>query len=77
MTITVTADVPPELDEALFNLDVPSEIARLLAQLEHISVEEVEAQVHQKMIYLLCPSCRAWFVKNPLGRGEETTSFLQ
>ena len=75
--ISVTADVPPELDPALFDLDVRAEISRLLERLEAMSAEEAEAEVHQKMVYLLCPTCRKVFIQNPLGQTGGSSSFLQ
>ncbi len=75
--IAVTADVPPEIDPSLFEQDVAAEMARLLRALESVSQEDAEAEVHQKMMYLLCPSCRRVFVQNPLGRIGGWPSFLQ
>jgi len=43
------------------------EIARVLQQLEGISMTEAQNQVYRLFEFDLCPACQKQFVRNPLG----------
>ncbi len=77
VVISITADVPAELEIDQAMEDVEAEIERLLERLGDISAEEAEAQVHQRMVYLLCPDCREAFAGDPIGKGVGFPSLVQ
>ena len=68
--IHVTADVTPVLDVDISEAEVEAALEEVLEELEQADPGEAEAQVHSRFVYLLCPSCRARFVKDPIGTGH-------
>jgi hypothetical protein len=49
--------------------DFRTEIARVLQQLEGVSVEEAQNQVYRMFHFDLCPRCQGKYVSNPLASG--------
>jgi hypothetical protein len=73
VVIDAVADpTPPEFTEADLQHDVRREIARLLAQLERYSEQELMDQVHRRTVIHLCNRCFATWIENPAQgpRGE-------
>jgi hypothetical protein len=68
--IEVFADpsMPPVTSEELAQFNLDEEMKRLLAQMEHMSAEELQDQVHRKFEYCICRECQMRFLANPLGR---------
>jgi hypothetical protein len=44
------------------------EIDHLIDQLSSLNEEQMTREVHSDQLFLLCPSCRYLFMKNPIGR---------
>ncbi len=73
VVIDAVADpTPPEFTEADLRRDARSEIARLLAQLEDYSEQELMDQVRRRTVIHLCNRCFATWIENPArGAGED------
>ncbi len=63
--IEVMADVSPVLDDRLSKEEVEAAIADLLEKLTRLARPEIEAEVYQEMVYVLCPACRKVFAADP------------
>jgi hypothetical protein len=58
---------PPVFTEEDLDLDVGSEIERLIRRMKNMSEDQLERQVHrQKAIYLCVPCFNAW-IEKPVG----------
>jgi hypothetical protein len=57
---------PLNLSEEDLSKDFRAEIAKVLQQLENISLAEAQNQVHRKFEFDLCPDCQRGFVRDPL-----------
>jgi len=57
---------PLNLSEDDLARDFQAEIAKVLQQLENISLAEAQNQVHRKFEFDLCPGCQRGFVRDPL-----------
>lgn len=75
--IAMTADVSPGLDLDLSEEEVAASIRAVMSQLERVGEEDAMQQVHQRMVFILCPACRARFGNNPLGGDGAKSGSLQ
>jgi hypothetical protein len=57
---------PLNLSEDDLATDFQAEIAKVLQQLENVSLAEAQNQVHRKFEFDLCPGCQREFVRDPL-----------
>ena len=59
----------PELSTAdVDELTSENQFAILMSELELMSVDEAQDQVHRRFEYKLCAACQRRFLANPLGR---------
>lgn len=68
--IEIAAVFDPIEDEVDDDRDHLQEIHDILERMEDVDEEEEEVadEVHQLMVFDLCPDCRRQFVQRPLGR---------
>ncbi len=68
--IDVFADpAAPEMSEAELNAtDFDAEIDDLLKEMENMTAEELQDQVHRRFEYRICPNCQRRYLRDPLGR---------
>jgi hypothetical protein len=68
--IDVFADpeLPEMSAEEVAKLDIDTELKRLLEEMEGMSEEELQDQVHRRFEYRVCRSCQLKFLANPLGK---------
>jgi hypothetical protein len=68
--IDVFADptIPAMTTDEVNDLTSDEELARLMQQLELMSKDELQDQVHRRFEYKLCAPCQRTFLANPLGR---------
>jgi len=57
---------PLNLSEDDLSRDLRAEIARVLQQLENVSLAEAQNQVYRRFEFDLCPGCQQKYVRNPL-----------
>lgn len=57
---------PLNLTEDDMSRDLQGEIAKVLQQLENVSLAEAQNQVYRKFEFDLCPECQRGFVQDPL-----------
>ena len=50
--------------------DPDAEIESLIEQIEQMEPEELERDVLEERIFILCPPCRAAFAQNPFGTAD-------
>ena len=67
--IDVYADpsVPPVFSEDLEEDDPGEKIGELIKQMEAMSPDDLQDQVHRRFEYRLCRACQRQFLANPLG----------
>ena len=64
----------PDFDTEEWEEKPPSEeLKKLMAELEKLSADELQDQVHRAFEFHLCPACQRAFIANPLGkpRGQQ------
>jgi hypothetical protein len=68
--IDVFADpaVPKMSTDELDEITSADHLAELMRQLQQMSEEDVQDQVHRRFEYKLCQPCQMKFLANPLGR---------
>ena len=68
--IEVFADpaMPPVSKEELAELDFDQALRDLLEQMEGMSAEELQDQVHRTFEFRICRPCQMRFLVNPLGK---------
>jgi hypothetical protein len=57
---------PLNLSEDDLSRDFQAEIAKVLQELENVSLAEAQNQVYRKFEFDLCPECQRGFVRDPL-----------
>ena len=66
--IEAVADpTPPVISEEDLSRDARGEIDRLIAQMQHLSEQELLDQVYRRVTLSLCGSCYAEWIENPTG----------
>lgn len=70
MRIDVFADpsVPPVSSDELSSTDFDQELDALLKQMEGMSAEDLQDQVHRRFEYRICRPCQLRLLANPLGK---------
>ena len=68
--IDVFADpsMPPVSSEELVSTDFDEELDALLKQMEGLSADDLQDQVHRRFVYRVCRPCQVRFLANPLGK---------
>ena len=68
--VSVFADpaLPPVTAEQVAAMDLDKTMEELLAEMEHLSADDLLDQVHRKFEYRICPVCQPKFLANPLGK---------
>ena len=71
--IDVFADpsMPQMNGDDLQEMDFDRAFSELIKQMQHMSAEELQDQVHRRFEYRLCPGCQRKFLSNPLGKPRE------
>jgi hypothetical protein len=54
--------------EELKAVDFDAEIEGLLEQMEGMTAEELQDQVHRRFEYTICAACQPGFLGNPMGK---------
>jgi hypothetical protein len=74
--IDVFADpsVPAVTSDELEEMDFESTLEKLMAQMQHMSADDLQDGVHRRFEYRLCPSCHKQFLANPLGLPRQRDS---
>jgi hypothetical protein len=70
VSINILADFEGVLLEPSGNID--EEIEKLIKELKNRDPEAIEKDVHQRMAFQLCKSCKDQFAKDPLGISKES-----
>ncbi len=72
--IDVYADPsPPEVStEQLEETDFDQTFAALLEEINHLSADDLQDDVHRSFTYRICRPCQRRFLANPLGKPRET-----
>lgn len=67
--VEVFADpsLPPLSEDDLQEMDGPGKMADLLKQMEGMSAEDLQDQVHRRFEYRICAGCQRGVIVNPLG----------
>lgn len=68
MDVFADPGMPPITDEQLAATDHERILSQLIAQIEQLSADELQDQVHRRFEFSLCPSCHRQFLSNPLGK---------
>jgi SHS2 domain-containing protein len=68
--IQITADVAPTLDLDMTDEQVEAAILEVIDQMSATTEAEAEAQVHERLAYVLCPHCRVRWAADPLACGR-------
>jgi len=68
--VTVAGDDGGVLDEEEYS-DPDLKIEELIAQMEGKDPQELEDEVYEERMFLLCAPCRKAFMKNPFGFRSE------
>ena len=68
--IDVFADpsVPEMTTEELEETDFDQTFDDLLAQMKHLSADDLQDDVHRRFEYKLCRGCQRLYLANPLGK---------
>lgn len=67
--VDVFADpsVPPMSREEIEEAEPDKQLKQILAEMEGMSVDDLQDQVHRRFEYRICPACHPRFLANPLG----------
>ena len=65
---------PLNLSEDDLSKDLRAEIAKVLQQLDNVSLAEAQNQVYRRFEFDLCPECQRGFVRDPLAIRLRTSS---
>jgi hypothetical protein len=70
--IDVFADpaMPPITEEEIEAMDLDRTMKELLKQMEGMTAEELQDQVHRRFEYKICRACQIRFLTNPLGKSR-------
>jgi hypothetical protein len=68
--IEVFADpsMPPTSATELASIDFDAAVSELLDEMEQMTAEELQDQVHRHFEFKICPVCQPLFLANPLGK---------
>jgi hypothetical protein len=59
----------PDVDsDQLEEMDLDQTMKKLIAQMKHMSADDLQDQVHRRFEYALCADCQQVFLSNPLGK---------
>jgi hypothetical protein len=74
--IDVFADpsLPAVTSEELAEADYDASMKKLLKQMDGMSADELQDQVHRRFEYRVCGACQKQVLANPLGRPRERRS---
>jgi len=56
------------IDHDLSRIDLQEEMQKLLAQMKHLSADDLQDQVHRRFEFRICRACQFRFLANPLGK---------
>ncbi len=65
---------PPISAEELQEADFSQQLADLMQQLDGVTEEQMQDDVHRRFEYRLCPACHKRFLANPLGKPRGLTA---
>ena len=60
--------IPPLSTEELSEKGFDQTMDDLLAEMAHLSADDLQDGVHRRFEYRLCPACQRRFLANPLGK---------
>jgi len=60
-----------DFDGHLPEKDDPSQMGKILEEMERTDPEELESQVHHTQYFLICPICRKTIIRKPLADESE------
>ena len=60
--------VPPLSTEEVAEKGFDQTVDDLLAEMAHLSADDLQDSVHRRFEYRLCPACQRRFLANPLGK---------
>src|SRR4051812_2040077 len=67
-------DMPEVTKEQLEEMDFDEEFSRLVEQMQKLTPEEAQDQVHRRFEYAICWKCQRKLLANPLGLPRERTT---
>jgi hypothetical protein len=67
MEVFAEPSLPPLTDDQVESLDFDKELTGLLKQMETLSADELQDQVHRHFAFHVCHRCHAKVLANPLG----------
>ena len=67
-------NVPEVTAEELATTDYEQSMADLLKQMEQMSTQEIESDVHRRFEFRLCVECQRRFVQNPLAKPKRVSA---
>ena len=72
--IEVFADptLPPINTEDTEEADLQDTMQKLIDQMNEMTADDLQDQVHRSFVYRLCSPCQARFLINPLGKPRQT-----
>src|SRR5687768_6512353 len=67
MEVFAEPSIPPLTEDQVNSLDFDKELDGLLKQMEKLSEDELQDQVHRHFAFHVCARCHAKVLANPLG----------
>ena|SRR5688500_10491522 len=67
MDVFADPSVPPVTADELEEADHEAKISELIKQMEAMSPDDLQDQVHRRFEYRVCRGCQREFLANPLG----------
>jgi hypothetical protein len=72
MDVYADPSVPEMSTEELEETDFDETFNKLLAEMKHMSADDLQDGVHRRFEFRLCPTCQRRFLANPLGMPRAT-----
>jgi hypothetical protein len=74
MDVFADPSVPPVTGEELEEADHEAKISELIKQMEAMSPDDLQDQVHRRFEFRVCRGCQRGFLANPLGLPRQRRS---
>jgi hypothetical protein len=74
MEVFADPSIPEMSTEELEEMDPDESFAKLLEQMQGMTAEDLQDQVHRRFEFKLCSACQKRFLANPLGLPRKLSS---